>query len=488
MENTMTDLTYPSASLFIGGRWISPELRSSQPIICPANGLEIGQIANATPEDLEYAVISAASAFASWRSVSPVERSAILRRFAELLRRHEEEIAGWITRDEGKPRGEALAEVRSSADHVDWHAEEGRRIYGRTIPARQEGVRQYVVREPVGVCLAITPWNFPLSQAVRKVAAALAAGCTVILKGPSDAPSGVIAIGRYLQEAGLPDGCLNLVWGAAGLISSTLVAHPDVRKVSFTGSVGVGKILAELAGRHMKRTTMELGGHAPVLIFDDTNVQAAAAALTRFKLRNAGQVCISPTRFFVQHGARDRFLDALSSEFSKVNVGPGSDPASEMGPLCHERRVGEMERLIGDAEQRGANIVSGGKRIERDGYFFSPTIVWTESDEIALMHEEPFGPIAVVSTFNDLEDGLSRANALPFGLASYVFTTSLARAERASAELAAGMVSINHFGLALPETPFSGIHDSGHGVEGGSETFDGYLNTKFVSQRAWPDI
>ena len=480
----MTQHDYADIALFIAGTWIGPEERETQPVINPATAQQIGLIAKATPDDLEASVRSARVAFEGWRQLSPLDRSAILRRFANLLRENEQAIAAAITLDDGKPLAEAIVEVRSSADHIDWHAEEGRRIYGRIIPSRSPAVQQQVLREPVGVCLAITPWNFPLSQAVRKVAAALACGCTMILKGPAEAPSACMAIARYLQEAGLPDGCLNLVWGNAAMISETLVAHPDVRKITFTGSVEVGKSLAELAGRHMKRATMELGGHAPVLIFDDADAEATARVLAGNKLRNAGQVCISPTRFFVQASVHKRFVAALVDAFATVKVGDGLEPDIQMGPVCHARRIAEMERLVDDARAGGAAILAGGTRQGNAGYFFAPTIVDTADDRIALMRDEPFGPIAVVSRFDDMSDAIDRANALPFGLASYVFTNSLERADRAAACLQAGMVSINHFGLALPETPFGGVRDSGYGTEGGSETFDGYLNTKFVSRFA----
>jgi len=473
-----------STGLFIDGCWIGPDERQSRPVIDPATGGEVGRNPDATVEDLERAAVSSHAAFLSWKARSPLERSDILRRFAGLLRSGEEEIARRITIEMGKPLAEARAEVRSSADHVDWHAEEGRRIYGRLIPARSPDVHQQVVREPVGVCLAIAPWNFPLSQAIRKVAGALAAGCTVILKGAGEAPSAVTAIARLLREAGLPDGCLNLVWGDPPLISGTLLARPEVRKLSFTGSVPVGKHLAQLCGQHMKRSTMELGGHAPVLVFDDADPEAAARALAVNKLRNAGQVCIAPTRFYVQEGRYDRFVGALAEAFEAVKVGNGLDDGIQMGPLCHQRRVDGMEAMVADAVGGGARIVTGGKRVANEGFFFAPTVVETRTDDIALMREEPFGPVAVVTRFGRIEEGLARANSLPFGLASYVFTNSLERADRAAAELRAGMVSINHFGLALPETPFGGIGDSGYGSEGGAETFDGYLTTKFVTRRA----
>jgi succinate-semialdehyde dehydrogenase/glutarate-semialdehyde dehydrogenase len=476
--------TYPKIELFIAGRWFGPEERESRPVINPATEEEIGRIPNVTPDDLMLATTSAQSAFLKWKTRSPLDRSVILRRFADLLRANEQAVARGITMDMGKPVAEALAEVRSAADHVDWHAEEGRRIYGRIIPSRSVGIEQRVLREPVGVCLAIAPWNFPISQAIRKVAGALAAGCTLILKGAGETPSGVMAIGRLLQDAGLPDGCLNLVWGDSALISGTLLACPEVQKLSFTGSVPVGKHLAELCGRYMKRSTMELGGHAPVLVFDDTDPEAAARALAGNKLRNAGQVCIAPTRFYVQSKTYDRFMSAFKTAFEEVTVGDGLNEDTRMGPLCHPGRVAAMETLVADASRGGAKIVTGGTRMANKGYFYAPTIVETTDDNIALMREEPFGPVAVVSRFRDVDEGLARANSLPFGLASYVFTSSLDRADRAAHELRAGMVSINHFGLALPETPFGGVMDSGYGSEGGTESFDGYLTTKFVSCRS----
>ncbi len=479
---------YPRIEIIIGGKRIGPEGRVARAIINPATGAELGTMPAITPDELAESVRVSQAAFQTWKTRSALDRSTILRRFADLLRRDEDQIARDITLDMGKPLAEALAEVRSAADYVDWHAEEGRRVYGRIIPARITGVQQLVTREPVGVCLAIAPWNFPLSQSIRKVANALAAGCTLLLKGATETPSAIMAIANRLEEAGLPDGVLNILWGDSAPIADTLVAHPLVKKLSFTGSVQVGKHLAELAGRHMKRATMELGGHAPVLVFDDVDPQAVARALTANKLRNAGQVCISPTRFYVQDGAYDSFMPALVEAFGQVTVGNGLEHATKMGPLAHPGRVAAMETLVADARAHGANVATGGARIGNAGYFYAPTIVETADDRIALMQEEPFGPIAVVSRFKTMDEALTRANGLPFGLASYVFTNSLERADQAAAGLAAGMVSINHFGLALAETPFGGINDSGYGSEGGMESFDGYLNTKFVSRMSNPVV
>ncbi|KRB51494.1 NAD-dependent succinate-semialdehyde dehydrogenase [Rhizobium sp. Root708] len=476
-----TNFGYERLGMLIDGRWIY-ERERSQDVCDPATGQIIGHLPHATDEDLSQAVSSAQRAFESWKERSPLDRGRILRRFAELAREHAEEIGASMTRDQGKPLAEAIGEIRFAADHADWHAEEARRIYGRIIPSRDPRVQQLVTREPVGVCIAFTPWNFPFSQALRKVVAALASGCTIILKGPAESPSSTVAIARLMQEAGLPDGCLNIVWGSSAHISETLLAAPEVKKISFTGSVEVGKVLAALAGRHMKRSTMELGGHAPVIVFDDADIDASADALAAQKVRNAGQVCISPTRFYVQAKAHDRFLARFAEKVAATKVGNGFDEGVQMGPLCHGRRVTSMEDFVRDAREQGAEIVTGGERIGNAGFFYAPTVVAGGTDALKLMKDEPFGPIAAVTPFIDFEEVIRRANSLPFGLASYVFTGSSSRAQHAAQALAAGMVSINHFGLALPETPFGGINDSGYGSEGGTETFDGYLNTKFVTR------
>lgn len=474
-------LAYERLGMLIDGRWIYDAEQHGE-VVDPATAQVIGHLPHATDADLAEAVAAAQRAFERWKDRSPLDRGKILRCFADLARKHADEIGRNMTRDQGKPLAEAIGEIRFAADHADWHAEEARRIYGRIIPSREPRVQQLVVREPVGVCIAFTPWNFPFSQALRKVVAALASGCTIILKGPAESPSSTVAIGRLMQEAGLPDGCLNIVWGSSSHISETLLAAPEVKKISFTGSVEVGKLLASLAGRHMKRSTMELGGHAPVIVYDDADIDAAADALAAQKVRNAGQVCISPTRFYVQTKAHDRFVARFAEKVATTKVGNGFEEGVQMGPLCHARRIGAMEDFVQDAREQGAEIVTGGERIGNAGFFYAPTVVAGGTDALTLMNDEPFGPIAVVTPFADFDEVIRRANSLPFGLASYVFTRSSSRAQHTARALAAGMVSINHFGLALPETPFGGINDSGYGSEGGEETFDGYLSTKFVTR------
>ncbi|WP_241673086.1 NAD-dependent succinate-semialdehyde dehydrogenase [Lacisediminimonas profundi] len=473
---------YEDLCLYIDGEFLKGGGRKEQQVLYPASGECIASLPHATREDLDRALSAAARAFETWKLSSPLERSRILRKVGELSRKNAREIGRNITLDMGKPLAEAVGEVIACADHCDWHAEECRRIYGRVIPARLPNVRQMVLREPVGVCAAFTPWNFPYNQAIRKIAAAIGAGCTIIIKGPEDAPSAVLAIARMFHEAGLPPGVLNVVWGDPAEVSAYLINSPVVRKISFTGSVPVGKQLAVLAASHMKRATMELGGHSPVIVFDDADIDRAADMLAAFKFRNAGQVCVSPTRFYIQEKAYDRFLGRFLGQTRQIKVGDGLHAETTMGPLAHPRRLAAMHRLMDDALSRGASIETGGQRIGESGSFFAPTVLTNVPDDCLAMCDEPFGPIASCVPFKDVDQVLRRANALPYGLSSYAFTNSTRNALAVQNGLEAGMVNINHFGQALPETPFGGIKDSGMGWEGGTETFDGYLNTKFVTQ------
>ena len=473
---------YEELALYLDGQFVKGGGRKEQDVFDPATDTVIARLPHATKEDLDTALNSAARAFETWKKTSPMERSKILRKVADLARERAKSIGANMTLDQGKPIAEAVGEVMMCAEHADWHAEECRRIYGRVIPPRVDGVRQLVLREPIGVCAAFTPWNFPFNQAIRKVVAALGAGCTIVLKGPEDAPSGVVALARLFHDAGLPAGCLNIVWGVPHEVSTYLINSPIVRKVSFTGSVAIGKQLAAMAGGVMKRCTMELGGHAPVIVCDDADIDKAADILVGFKFRNAGQVCISPTRFFVQEGAYDRFVARFVDKTKAIKVGAGSDPANRMGPLAQKRRIAAFASFIDDAHQRGASVLAGGSAMEGAGSFYSPTVLADLPADSRIMHEEPFGPVAGMVRFKDLHDVIRQANSLPFGLASYAFTGSTKNATAIADGLEAGMVSINHIGLALAETPFGGIKDSGYGSEGGTESFDGYLTTKFVTQ------
>lgn len=474
--------SYPSLGFFINGEFINAGNRPTQAVINPATEEVLGQLPLATQADLDDALAAAAAAFKTWKHSSPMERSAILRKAAELARARAPQIGRNLTLDQGKPLSQAIAEIVSCADHCDWHAEECRRIYGRIIPPRRANFRQYVIQEPIGVCAAFTPWNFPFNQAIRKISAAIGAGCTIILKGPEDSPSAIMAIAELFRDAGLPKGVLNIVWGDPPFVSDYLIRSPIVRKISFTGSVPVGKQLAALAGAHMKPVTMELGGHSPVLILDDADIVKTARSLARSKIRNAGQTCVSPTRIYVQQKAYDQFLSEFTSQLSNIHIGNGLDETVEMGPLAHERRLAAMGGLIADARQQGATIELGGERLQREGFFYAPTVLTNTHHACKIMNEEPFGPVATVTAFSELDEAIAEANRLPYGLAAYAFTNNLQASVKLSNDIEAGMVHLNHLGSALPEAPFGGIKDSGIGSEGGQETFNAYLVTKLITQ------
>ncbi|MFL1454195.1 NAD-dependent succinate-semialdehyde dehydrogenase [Marinobacter sp. GN3S48] len=474
---------YPDLSLYIDGQFVEGRGERNQDVTNPANGEVLGKLPQADESDLDLALQSAERAFQSWRRTPAIERSELLRKVASLIRERAQETGHVLTLEQGKPTGEAVGEVMSCAEHAEWHAEECRRIYGRIIPARKYDVQQTVVHEPIGVCVAFSPWNFPFSQAFRKIVAAIGAGCSIILKGSSDTPASVLLMARMFHDAGLPKGVFNVVSGDSGMISDYLIKSPVVRKISFTGSTPVGRKLAALAGAHMKRCTMELGGHAPVIVCDDANIEDAVNDLVAFKFRNAGQICICPTRFFVQRGIYEKFVSRFVEKTQEIKVGCGTDESTTMGPLAQARRVAEMERFVEDARQQGANIVTGGHALSGAGNFFAPTVITDIPKTAKFMREEPFGPIAGIVPFDEVSDALEWANSLSFGLASYAYTTSLGNAHAITHGLEAGMVSVNHIGLAIAETPFGGIKESGYGREGGSETFEGYLTTKFVSQK-----
>ena len=478
-----TQVTYENTKLFIDGAWRDSENGTTLPVINPATGLEIGRVASATIGDLERAVSAAEKGFATWSAMSAYDRSRILRNAAQNLRDRLEECATILTTDEGKPLAESRLEIGSCADLLDWFAEEGRRIYGRIIPSRAIEVHQYAIREPVGIAVGFTPWNFPASQIVRKLGPALAAGCAMIIKGPEEAPGAPAALFRALQDAGLPDGVAQLVFGEPAQISEYLVPHPAISKVSFTGSVPVGKHLAALAGANMKRVTMELGGHAPVIVASDADIETATSLLIGAKYRNAGQVCIAPTRFLVEAPVHDAFVDSFTAKSAALKVGDGLAEGTQVGPLINERRRAAVEGLIADALDKGATMTTGGERIGNEGYFFQPTVLTGVTTAMRAMNEEPFGPVALVSRVDSMDAAIAEANRLPFGLGSYAFTESAETARRLMREVRVGMITINHIGLGLPETPYGGVRDSGYGYEGGSEALEAYTQTCFVSHR-----
>ena len=473
---------YSDVSLFIDGAWTPASGNRTIPVANPATGETIGSVAHADRGDLDRALEAAEKGFHAWRKVSAYDRARLMRKAANLLRERAEDIARLMTQEQGKPLAEAKGETLAGADVIDWFAEEARRAYGRVVPARAEGVYQLVIKEPVGPVAAFTPWNFPINQVVRKLSAALAAGCSIIVKAPEETPASPAALIRCFADAGVPAGTVNLVYGVPSEISEYLIPHPVIRKISFTGSTAVGKQLAALAGQHMKRATMELGGHAPAIVFDDADVDAASRLLAASKLRNAGQVCISPTRFLVQEPVFDRFVDTFVANVKRAKVGDGLEAGTTMGPLANPRRITAMETLIGDAVRHGAEVRTGGNRIGNKGNFFEPTVLTNVPRDARIMNEEPFGPVAVISPFRGFDDVVQEANRLPYGLASYAFTRSTKTATAIASSVEAGMMTINHIGLALPEVPFGGVKDSGYGSEGGSEAIEAYLNTKFVTQ------
>lgn len=474
------DTTYPDTRLFIGNAWLASQSGETYPIVNPATGEVIGRGAKACRNDLELAVSHAAKGFEVWRDFSPYERSKVLRRAADLLRQRQSRVARLISLEMGKPLPEAAAEVNVAADTIEWFAEEGRRTYGRIVPSRSPATEQKVVKSPVGPVAVFTPWNFPLNQAARKVAAALAAGCSVVAKPAEEAPACIAELATALMEAGLPSGVLNMVLGVPSEISEFLIAHPQIRKISFTGSTVVGKKLAALAGEHMKRATMELGGHAPVLIFGDADPVAAANVMARAKFRNSGQICVAPTRFIVHRSIYGDFVDAFASVARSLTIGDGLAQGTDMGPLASERRLAAMEVLVRDAVDKGAELKAGGRRHGNVGYYFEPTVLTNVPISARAMNEEPFGPLALIRPFETTEEAVAEANRLPYGLAAFAYTQSTDIVSLLGTRVEAGMLSINDNLLALPEVPFGGLKDSGYGSEGGSEAMEAYLSTRLI--------
>ena len=473
---------YENLGLFIDGKMTAGDSGASSDVINPSTNAVLSKVPHAKKPELDRALAAADKGFKQWRKVNSFERAKVLRKAAELMRERADAIGRVLTLEQGKPFIESKVEVLAGADITDWFADEGRRAYGRIIPARADGVRNMVIMEPIGPVAGFSPWNFPVTQAVRKIAAALAAGCSIIIKCPEETPGSPIGLIKCFQDAGVPDGVINLVYGVPAELSEYLIPSPIIRKVSFTGSVPVGKHLAAIAAQHMKRTTMELGGHAPVLVFNDVDVDSVAKMMVATKVRNAGQVCVSPTRFFLQDKIYDKFVAEFTSGMASTKVGDGMDPETRMGPLANPRRINAMQTLIQDAQEKGGKVQTGGKRIGNQGNFFEPTVLTDVPDNARIMNEEPFGPVAVMLRFKDTDEALERANRLPYGLASYAFTKDGRTATKVADALDSGMVTINHFGLALPETPFGGVKDSGYGHEGGIEGLSVYMQAKFVSQ------
>lgn len=465
----------------LGGRAVSSG-RETRAIHDPATGETLGHLPLATPADVDDALAAADAAFPAWKKLTPARRGNILRSAAQLLRQRIEAIALCLTLEQGKPLRESRAEITTAADTLDWFAEEGRRAYGRVIPGRHDGSRYLVLKEPVGPVASLAPWNFPATNAARKIGSALAAGCTCVHKPAEEAPASAHAVGQALLDAGLPAGVLSIVYGEPGEIAHQLVSSPLVRKLSFTGSVPVGRDLMCLAARHGKRTTMELGGHAPVVVFNDVDLDAVLDLAVARKFSNAGQICVSPTRFYVHEALHTRFVQGFVERTRALRVGHGRESDTDMGPLAHERRPTSVAALVEDAREHGADVMCGGSRRNGPGWYYEPTVLANVPETARVMNEEPFGPIALINAFDSMDAAVSMANRLPLGLSAYVFAESRRICEHMADAMETGMLGINTFRISLPDTPFVGIKDSGHGAENGVEGLEACLVTKVVAQ------
>lgn len=474
-------MNYPNTQLLIGGQWRDAADGRTIPVFNPATAKEIGLVAHAAIADLDQALAAAQSGFEVWRDTPALTRQKVMRVAATLMRERCESIASVLTQEQGKPLHEARSEIMAAADIIDWFADEGMRVYGRIVPPRNLVTRQMVLKDPVGPVAAFTPWNFPINQVVRKVSAALATGCSIVVKAAEETPAAPAELIRAFVDAGVPAGVVGLVYGNPAEISSYLIQNPIIRKVTFTGSTIVGKQLAALAGQHMKRVTMELGGHAPVIVCEDADLELAVNASGTAKFRNAGQICIAPTRFLVHESIHDNFVSALAKMAKGLKLGDGQAEGTQMGPLTNMRRVEAMADLTEDAVQRGATLAAGGERLPGTGYFFQPTVLGNVSHEAKVFNDEPFGPVAAVSKFKTLSEAIDEANRLPYGLAGYAFTSSLKNAHLLAQKLEVGMLWMNQPALATAEMPFGGLKDSGYGTEGGPEALEAYLNTRTVS-------
>lgn len=473
---------YPAPRLFIAGVWRMASDGATLPVLNPATGLAIADLPVANTDDLDEALAAADAGFRVWSKTSAYDRARILHDAARLMRERSRYIGSVSTTEQGKPIAESTAEAFACADIFDWFAEEARRAYGRIVPSKHPGVRHMVFKEPIGPVAAFSPWNFPTTIPSRKLAAALAAGCSVVIKPAEEAPGSCLELARCLDDAGLPKGVLNVVFGVPSDISTYLIASPVIRKISFTGSTAVGKHLAKLAADGMKPTTMELGGHSPVIVFEDADLDLAVRLSVMSKYRNAGQICIAPTRFYVHESIHDAFVDRFAAHASGLKLGSGLDPSTQMGPMANARRVTAMGEFIGDAMAQGARMAAGGDRVDSPGNFWQPTILAEVPNAARIMNEEPFGPVAVTQPFSTFDAVIEQANRLPYGLAGYAYTRSARTAADVGDALQVGMLGINFTQLTGPETPFGGVKESGHGSEGGLEGLEAYLVTKYVAQ------
>ncbi|RIV39212.1 NAD-dependent succinate-semialdehyde dehydrogenase [Micromonospora radicis] len=471
-------MAYPTLGLHIDGEWIGPEGHQVRPVVDPATGAVLADLPLAGQVDLDRALAAAARGFERWRRTPPQHRGAVLKEAARLLRERAEHIAVTATLEQGKAVRESRVEVAISANLLEWAGEETTRLYGRVL-ARPGGTRSLVLRQPVGPVAAFAPWNFPIANPARKLASALAAGCSVILKPAEETPGAAIEVLRALVDAGLPPGVAQLVFGVPDQVSRHLLASPVIRKVSFTGSVAVGRHLMRLAADGLLRTTMELGGHAPVLVFADADLEHALDVLVAGKYRNAGQVCVAPTRFYVQEGVLDTFVDGFLARVARLRVGHGLDEQTVMGPVANPRRDESLHQLVTDAQERGATRLTGGRRA---GLFWDPVVLTEVPPDARIMVEEPFGPVASISSFRTLDEAIALANRLPYALAAFAWSESARTVLAVGDGVEAGMVGINTDRISGADSPFGGMKHSGHGSEDGPEGIEAYLATKAIHQ------
>jgi succinate-semialdehyde dehydrogenase/glutarate-semialdehyde dehydrogenase len=473
---------YRDLNLFIRGDWRAASDKATKTIEDPATEEVLGTIAVATNADIDDALAAAKEGFSVWRRVGTWDRAAKIRKVADLIRERQADIAKLMSLETGKPLAEAMGETGAAADQFEWYAEETKRIYGQIIEARTAESRMAVIYQPVGVVAAFSAWNFPALLPARKIAAALAAGCSIIVKPAGETPASCAAVVQACQDAGIPPGVVNMLTGNSGMIADQLIRSPIVRKVSVTGSVAVGKQILALAADGVKKVSMELGGHGPVLVFDDYDAEKAAEICATTKFRNCGQVCISPTRFYVHDNSYAAFANRFAAVASQLKLGRGLDEGTQVGPMANRRGLETIQQMTKDAIDRGAELLAGGKVPAgfNKGYFVEPTVLGRVPDDALVMNEEPFGPIAPITTFKDYDEVIARANALPFGLAGYVFSNDLSVATRAYEDLEVGMVGVNEMILATAEAPFGGVKESGIGREGGSLGIHDYLDPKYV--------
>ena len=473
---------YSKFGQFIDGKWLQSTKKETYDVINPATEEVIGKASKASSADVEKALKSAEKGFEVWRKFTPWDRATIIRKIADLIRKKNNELAKWMTLETGKPLFEGLAEASGSADIFEWNAEETKRIYGQTVQSRFQNTRVIINYEPVGVVAALSPWNFPLILAARKISTALAAGCSVICKPDVITPGTVMELVDIINQCGVPPGVVNLLSGDPASIASQLIASDIVKKISLTGSTRVGKIILKQAAEKVQRVTMELSGHAPFIVHEDANIEKAIDMAMAAKYRNNGQVCISPSRFYIHESKKEQFTKTFVDKTLSLKIGNGMDKDVQLGPITTKKRLEEIEKLVETTKKEGAKILCGGKRPSgfNKGYFYEPTVFDNVKDNFKIMTEEPFGPLTPILTFKNFDEVIKKANNQAAGLAGYVCTNSIELASKTSEALETGMVAVNTPFISNAETPFGGVKQSGYGREGGSMGIKDYLNIKYT--------